>query len=47
MVLGNVDSFTAGYADVFTGDDSWRDLPVPGGARFAWDGGVTTGGAGD
>ena len=25
------------YADVFTGDDAWRDLPVPEGELFAWD----------
>ena len=28
--------FTSGYADVFTGDDNWRSLPVPEGERFAW-----------
>jgi aconitate hydratase len=28
--------FTAGYADVFAGDDSWRSLDVPGGERFTW-----------
>ena len=25
------------YADVFTGDDTWRELPVPEGELFAWD----------
>jgi aconitate hydratase len=25
------------YADVFTGDQTWRDLPVPEGELFAWD----------
>ena len=25
------------YADVFTGDDRWRALPVPEGDRFAWE----------
>jgi aconitate hydratase len=25
------------YADVFTGDDAWRELPVPEGELFAWD----------
>ncbi|HET7744888.1 MAG TPA: aconitate hydratase [Gaiellaceae bacterium] len=25
------------YADVFTGDDAWRELPVPAGELFAWD----------
>jgi aconitate hydratase len=29
--------FTAGYADVFTGDEHWRDLEVPTGDRYAWD----------
>jgi aconitate hydratase len=29
--------FTSTYADVFTGDDQWRNLPVPEGDRFAWD----------
>jgi aconitate hydratase len=25
------------YADVFTGDDQWRELPVPEGELFAWE----------
>ena len=29
--------FRAIYADVFTGDDTWRELPVPEGELFAWD----------
>jgi aconitate hydratase len=29
--------FAKTYADVFTGDEQWRNLPVPEGARFAWD----------
>ena len=29
--------FTEEYADVFTGDERWRALPVPDGARYAWD----------
>jgi aconitate hydratase len=29
--------FAATYADVFTGDETWRSLPVPGGELFAWD----------
>jgi aconitate hydratase len=29
--------FRATYADVFTGDESWRSLPVPEGELFAWD----------
>ncbi len=29
--------FRATYADVFTGDETWRALPVPEGELFAWD----------
>jgi aconitate hydratase len=29
--------FRATYADVFTGDDTWRELPIPEGELFAWD----------
>jgi aconitate hydratase len=29
--------FERTYADVFTGDDTWRALPVPEGELFAWD----------
>jgi aconitate hydratase len=29
--------FRTTYADVFTGDDTWRGLPVPEGELFAWD----------
>ena len=29
------------YADVFTGDDAWRSLPVPEGELFAWEPGST------
>ena len=29
--------FTAGYADVFAGDDNWRSLDVPTGEMFTWD----------
>ncbi|MGH3070221.1 MAG: aconitate hydratase AcnA, partial [Streptosporangiaceae bacterium] len=29
--------FTRDYADVFEGDDRWRELDVPGGDTFAWD----------
>jgi aconitate hydratase len=29
--------FRSTYADVFTGDDTWRELPVPEGELFAWD----------
>jgi aconitate hydratase len=33
--------YRATYADVFTGDDTWRSLPVPEGELFAWDPGST------
>jgi aconitate hydratase len=33
--------FTRGYADVFAGDDRWRELEVPPGDTFAWDPGST------
>ncbi len=33
--------FRSTYADVFTGDDTWRGLPVPEGELFAWDPGST------
>jgi aconitate hydratase A / 2-methylisocitrate dehydratase len=29
--------FRATYADVYTGDATWRELPVPEGELFAWD----------
>jgi aconitate hydratase len=29
------------YADVFTGDERWRSLPVPAGETYAWDAGST------
>jgi aconitate hydratase len=29
--------FTTDYADVFTGDERWRSLPVPESGAFAWD----------
>jgi aconitate hydratase len=29
--------FDEQYADVYTGDENWRALPVPQGDRFAWD----------
>ena len=31
------DMFARTYADVFTGDENWRALPVPEGDLFAWD----------
>jgi len=38
-VRGSLDSemFRTQYADVFTGDESWRELAVPEGQTFAWD----------
>jgi aconitate hydratase len=38
-ITGSVhgDMFSRTYADVFTGDDNWRALPVPEGDLFAWD----------
>ena len=33
--------FTRDYADVFAGDDRWRELDVPAGDTFAWDPGST------
>ncbi len=29
--------FSATYADVYTGDPAWRELPVPDGALFSWE----------
>jgi aconitate hydratase len=31
------EQFADTYADVFTGDDTWRSLPVPTGELFAWE----------
>jgi aconitate hydratase len=31
------DMFRKSYADVFAGDERWKNLKVPGGNRFAWD----------
>jgi aconitate hydratase len=31
------EQFTRQYASVFEGDERWRQLPAPEGARFAWD----------
>jgi aconitate hydratase len=38
-VAANVtgEMFVKRYADVFQGDAAWRALPVPDGARYAWD----------
>ena len=43
-VLGEVvspDLFRKSYGTVFEGDDTWRALPVPEGALYAWDGDST------
>ncbi|OYO10475.1 aconitate hydratase [Enemella evansiae] len=33
----NADMFASRYADVFAGDDQWRELPTPEGKTFEWD----------
>jgi aconitate hydratase len=33
----NGDMFNREYADVFSGDDTWRSIPVTGGATYQWD----------
>jgi aconitate hydratase len=33
----NTEMFTKNYADVFKGDDRWRNLPTPSGNTFDWD----------
>ncbi len=33
----NRDMFTKNYADVFKGDERWRNLPTPSGNTFEWD----------
>jgi aconitate hydratase len=35
------EQFVERYADVFTGDQRWQDVPVSGGSRFEWDEGST------
>ena len=42
-VAGSIgqEMFRTTYADVYTGDDTWRGLPVPEGELFAWDPGST------
>jgi aconitate hydratase len=35
------ETFRATYRDVYTGDATWRDLPVPEGDRYAWEPGST------
>ncbi|HWB22946.1 MAG TPA: aconitate hydratase [Gaiellaceae bacterium] len=39
VIAGAIDSntFKSTYADVFTGDEIWRGLPVPEGELFAWE----------
>ena len=37
----NRDMFTSSYADVFKGDERWRNLPTPAGNTFEWDGAST------
>jgi aconitate hydratase len=32
------ETFRETYRDVYTGDETWRTLPVPEGDRYAWDG---------
>ncbi|NLU81194.1 aconitate hydratase AcnA [Rhodococcus sp. HNM0569] len=33
----NQDMYTKGYADVFKGDERWRNIPTPEGKTFEWD----------
>jgi aconitate hydratase len=37
----NQEMFTKNYADVFRGDERWRNLPTPSGNTFEWDGDST------
>ncbi len=39
VIAGAIDSetFKSTYADVFTGDETWRGLPAPEGELFAWE----------
>jgi aconitate hydratase len=39
VIVSSVDGemFASTYADVFTGDETWRSLPVPEGELFTWD----------
>jgi aconitate hydratase len=43
VIAGSIsrDIFDRTYADVFTGDETWRGLPVPEGELFAWEGSST------
>ena len=33
----NTEMFVKNYADVFKGDERWRNLPTPSGNTFEWD----------
>ena len=33
----SAEMFASRYADVFSGDDRWQNLPTPEGELFAWD----------
>jgi aconitate hydratase len=35
------EQFEREYADVFRGDENWRELPIPSGDRYEWDPGST------
>ncbi|MCD6580713.1 MAG: aconitate hydratase AcnA [Desulfuromusa sp.] len=35
--LVNAQMFRKEYAEVFSGDDSWRNLPIPDGLTYAWE----------
>jgi aconitate hydratase len=37
----NREMYTSNYADVFKGDERWRNLPTPSGNTFEWDPGST------
>ena len=39
VIRGSVrsETFRESYRDVYTGDETWRQLPVPEGDRFAWE----------
>ncbi|MDT5280504.1 MAG: aconitate hydratase, partial [Mycobacterium sp.] len=37
----NTEMFVTNYADVFKGDERWRNLPTPSGNTFEWDGNST------
>jgi len=37
VALVNAQMFRKEYAEVFSGDDSWRNLPIPDGLTYAWE----------